>query len=120
MFVTCLDCDRRWSHRNGPAVCGDCHEAAGHRCQRCGNNGPLEVHHIAHGDPGSPLAVLCAVCHHKHHNEHRTDEGGHTKVQKMDGTLPFNPSDFTQETSDFTQETPVSDSEPDENENDSH
>lgn len=43
---------------------------AGHRCERCGSEGPLDVHHIDGRSPLEPganalgnLAALCLRCH---------------------------------------------------------
>lgn len=48
-------------------------KAAGHKCQRCGGPGKLEVHHkvsiLVGGDPfdRGNLEVLCRRCHERTH-----------------------------------------------------
>ena len=44
-----------------------------HRCQQCGKEEHLEVHHIQHREDGGSdrpdnLVCLCHECHYKHHN----------------------------------------------------
>ena len=49
---------------------------ADHRCQLCGSESNLEVHHNTYVRLGaeelSDLVVLCHSCHGKHHNALRT------------------------------------------------
>ena len=45
-----------------------------HRCQQCGKEEHLEVHHIQHREDGGSdrpdnLVCLCHECHYKHHNK---------------------------------------------------
>lgn len=51
---------------------------AGHRCQRCGKKGYLEVHHKTYKRLGREwfrdLEVLCARCHMAKHRNRRIDE----------------------------------------------
>lgn len=46
-------------------------EAAGHRCQLCGADGPLEVHHLTYAnlfhEQDADLIVVCRSCHGKQH-----------------------------------------------------
>ena len=49
-------------------------DAAGWRCERCGNGPPLEVHHIDHdrtNDAVDNLECLCTGCHLAEHDRLR-------------------------------------------------